>query len=383
MIPLVDLPRLHAPLRDDLIAAFVRVLDSGQFILGQPVEAFEDALARYTQAAFSVGTSSGTDALLMALMALQVRPGDEIITTPFTFFATACTIVRLGATPVFADIDPDTLLIDPDAVAAAITPRTVGIIPVHLFGCCADMTRIQRIADAAKLWVIEDAAQALGATHQGRMAGTMGTLGACSFFPAKLLGALGDAGAVFGNDASLQPALQALRTHGTSTKYYHKCIGGNFRMDALQAELLRIKLDALPREIEARQAVVTRYRDAFARAEGIALAEAPAGDTWLHHPFVLQLDRRDAVRDALTQHRIATAIYYPSPLHLSPALSHLGHRDGAFPNAETASRRTLAIPSYAGLEGADQARIIDLVTRAAAGASPGTPTGTSTGGTHP
>jgi dTDP-4-amino-4,6-dideoxygalactose transaminase len=365
VIPLIDVCADNEPVRDELIAAFTRVLDSGRFILGESVAAFEADLAQSTGAPFAVGTSSGTDGLLMTLMALGVKPGDEVITTPFTFFATVGAIVRLGATPVFADVSPTTALISPDAVAAAVSPRTVGIIPVHLFGACADMTAISHIAQRHRLWVVEDAAQALGARHQGAMAGTIGTAGVYSFFPAKSLGALGDAGAVVTPDEQLNDRLRMLRVHGAKEKYRHEMAGGNFRMDALQAELLRVKLRHLAARISARRAVAARYLAAFADRNDLQMPGESAGDFSLYQPFVLRAGRRDELREALTRQGIETAVYYPEPLHLSAALCHPGHGRRSFPAAEALSRHTLALPCGAGLRADDQRRIIATVIAAA------------------
>jgi len=363
MIPLLDLPRLHAPMRDELIAAFKGVLDSGRYILGNAVEQFEDALAQYVGAKHAIGVSSGTDALLVSLMALGVKPGDEVITTPFTFFATVGAIARLGARPVFVDIHPDTLQIDETRIEDAVTDRTAGIIPVHLFGGCAQMEPILDAAERRGLWVIEDTAQSLGALHKGRMAGTSGTAGIYSFFPAKNLGALGDAGAVVTGDSALAEKIRTLRSHGAKQKYHHELIGGNFRMDTLQAALLQVKLPRLHEWECRRRAVADRYRAALGDVEGIRLLKEPQSDQWVANPFVLLVQRRNEVVKALRERHIENAVYYEEPLHLCPALSSLGHQIGDFPSAEAAARQSLALSADPALPSADQDIIIETVLR--------------------
>jgi len=364
--PMLDLKRLHAPLRDGLRAAFEEVLDSSAFINGPPVARFEEELAAQVGVRRAVGVSSGTDALLVAMMALGVRPGDEVITTPYPFFATAGCVSRLGAKPVFVDIAPDGFDIDPALIEAAVTDRTVGIIPVHLFGRCADMDAVGRIAADRGLWVLEDAAQSIGATHGGRQAGTMGTVGTYSFFPAKNLGALGDGGAVVTSDEALADRMVALRNHGSRTKYHHEEVGGNFRLDALQAAFLSVKLPALRGWEDGRRAVAARYAEAFA---GVAGLTAPAADPAGRHVFnqyVVRIagGRRDRVKAALEAAGIGCAIYYPAPLSVQPCFAYLGGKEGDFPEAERASRETLAIPVDPLLTAAQQARIIEAVAEA-------------------
>jgi dTDP-4-amino-4,6-dideoxygalactose transaminase len=363
-IPLLDLPRLHRPLAAALHAQLDELLASGAFIGGGAVARFEAGLASRVGAAHAVGTSSGTDALLAALMALGVKAGDEIVTTPYTFFATAGAIHRLGARPVFADIDPATFNVDPAALEAAITPRTVGLVPVHLFGQCADMGRILDVAARRGLWVLEDAAQAIGASFEGRAAGTMGALGAFSFFPAKNLGALGDGGALVTNDAALADRLRVLREHGARPKYHHAVVGGNFRLDALQAAFLSVKLPALALWEEARGRVAARYGELLAGVPDLVLPAGRRGSRHVWNQYVIRTPRRDAVARALGEAGIGHAVYYPVPLHLQECFAALGHGAGAFPESEHAARETLAIPVDPLLEPGDQERVARAVRKA-------------------
>jgi dTDP-4-amino-4,6-dideoxygalactose transaminase len=330
-IPLLDLVRLHAPLAAELRAALDAALASGRFIGGPAVEAFEGALAEHVGARYAVGVGSGTDGLLASLMALGVRPGDEVITTPCTFFATAGAVARLGATPVFADIEPAGFHLDPAAVAAAITARTVGVIPVHLFGQTADMDPLLDLAARKGLWVLEDAAQAIGAKHGGRGAGTMGVAGVFSFFPAKNLGALGDAGAVVTDDANLAGRLRALRQHGGARKYLHQETGGNFRLDALQAAFLSVKLPRLGQWEAGRRRVAARYGELLGGGEGLGLPAEFPGRCHVYNQYVVRIagGRRDGVRAALDAACIGCAVYYPLPLHRQPCFAGLGYGEGA------------------------------------------------------
>jgi dTDP-4-amino-4,6-dideoxygalactose transaminase len=308
--------------------------------------------------------SSGTDALLAALMALGVKPGDEVITAPFTFFATAGCIARLGARPVFADIEPGGFHLDPAQIEARVTDRTVGVVPVHLFGACAAVDVIRAITDRRGLWMVEDAAQAIGATRRGRKAGTIGALGALSFFPAKNLGALGDAGAAVTDDPKLAARLQLLREHGATRKNFHEAIGGNFRLDALQAALLSVKLGHLARWEEGRRRVARIYNDAFAGLGDLVLpCEAP-GDRHVFNQYVVRTSRRDALETALAAAGIGSAIYYSTPLHLQPCFADLGGRAGDLPNAERACREAIALPIDPLLTEDEQAAVIGAVCRA-------------------
>lgn len=360
-IPMLDLVRLHAPLEQQFVALFRETLKSGRFIGGPAVEAFEGALAAHIGAHGALGVSSGTDGLLAALMALGVGPGDEVITSPYTFFATAGCIARLGATPVFADIDPVTFNIDPATIEAAITDRTAGIVPVHLFGHCADMEPIWELAVAEGLWILEDAAQAIGAAYQGQAAGTMGIAGVYSFFPAKNLGALGDGGAVVSNDRSLLDWVNSLRHHGATEKYHHGLVGGNFRLDALQAALLQAKLHSLKGWEEGRRAVARRYGELF---ETLGPVTAPVEMQDCYHVFnqyVIRVPDRDRVQAALLEAGIGCAIYYPIPLHQQACFSDLNYKPGDLPIAEAAAVESLAIPIDPLLEEADQLRVFEAI----------------------
>ncbi|MCS6797346.1 MAG: DegT/DnrJ/EryC1/StrS family aminotransferase [Myxococcota bacterium] len=351
-VRLAELGRQHAPLRDALRDAFERVLESGRFILGAEVEAFERELAHSAGVRHAIGVSSGTDALLVALMALGVGPGAEVVTTPFSFFATAGVIARLGARPVFADIEPNSYNLDPDAAAAAVGPRTRVVLPVHLFGRPARLPSVS-------VPVVEDAAQALGTgPPRGRCA-------CVSFFPTKNLGALGDAGAVLTDDASLAERIGLLRAHGARPRYVHHELGGNFRLDALQAALLRVKLPHLRTWTAARRRNATRYRELFAAARGIPPElELPQDDpAHVYHHFVIRAPRRDALREHLRREGIETEVYYPVPLHEQPCFADLGYRRGQFPHAERACTEVLALPVHAELTTEEQELVVDAVAR--------------------
>ncbi|MDJ0765884.1 MAG: DegT/DnrJ/EryC1/StrS family aminotransferase [Myxococcota bacterium] len=366
LVPMLDLVRLHAPIAEALKQVLAHTLASGRFILGPAVEQFEADLAAHVGCKFAVGVSSGTDALLAGMMALDVRPGDEIITTPYTFFSTAGCIARLGARPVFADIDPVTFNIDPAGIGAVITDRTVGIIPVHLFGQCADMDPILEIAEARGLWVLEDAAQALGATYKRYKAGSLGRLSALSFFPAKNLGALGDAGAVLTNNAALAKKIQMLRQHGSQTKYCHDLVGGNFRLDALQAGWLSAKLPHVLDWEAGRRSVAQRYRAGLGIVDGLVLPQEVPQQRHVFNQYVIRIKtpKRDRVRQALTQNGIGCAVYYPHPLHLQPCFAHLGYNRGDFPESERAAEEALALPMDPLLGETAQERVIHTVIQA-------------------
>jgi len=348
-VPLVDLAAQHAPLRAEILDAVARVLDSGRFILGPEVERFEAALAAATGARHAIGVSSGSDALLAVLMALGVGPGDRVVTTALSFFATAGAIARLGARPVFADIEPDSFNLDPGAAAAAVDPATRAILAVHLFGRPATLPR-------APVPVIEDAAQAIAACPLGGLAGCL------SFFPSKNLGALGDAGAVYTDDPELADRIALLRGHGGRPKYHHAAIGGNFRLDALQAAVLRVKLPHLAGWTAARRDRARRYRALFAAARVpdalIVPGDAPGH---VYHQFTIRAPRRDALRDHLTRAGIGTEIYYPVPLPLQPCFADLGYRRGAFPHSERAAAEALALPIHPALTPAQQAYVVDRI----------------------
>jgi dTDP-4-amino-4,6-dideoxygalactose transaminase len=370
-VPLLDLTAQYQSIAPELEAALLGIARSGRYILGPEVEALEQELARYCGTAAAVGVSSGSDALLIALMALEVGPGDEVITTPYTFFATAGAISRMGARPVFADIDPATYNIDPARVASAITPRTKAIIAVHLYGQCADMTAI--LAAAGPIPVIEDAAQAIGAEHLGGRAGGFGWCGTLSFFPSKNLGTLGDGGMVVASDQNLAEKLRILRNHGSQPKYYHPMIGGNFRLDAIHAAVLRVKLPHLDDWTRQRQANAALYREIFARHGLLGQVTLPTEKESRHiyNQFVIRVEasRRDALRAYLTDHRVGSEIYYPLPLHLQPCFASLGLRPGTFPHSERAAQETIALPIYPELKPAGQEYVVERIAGFFAGKS--------------
>jgi dTDP-4-amino-4,6-dideoxygalactose transaminase len=363
-VPLLDLKAQYAAIRAEVQEAIERVCDSQQFILGPEVTALEEAIAAFCGARFAIGVSSGTDALLMALMALGVGPGDEVITTPYSFFATAGVIARLGARPVFVDIEPQTYNIDAAAVGAKITSRTKAILPVHLFGRCAEMDPILEAAAASGIGVVEDAAQAIGACDaRGRQAGTMAQIGCFSFFPSKNLGAFGDAGMLVTDDEHLAETLRRLRVHGSGPKYYHRLIGGNFRLDALQAAVLRVKLNYLPAWIAARRRNAARYRQLFAEAGVGSWATLPLdAPGHIYNQFVIRCAERDRLQAFLRERGIGTEVYYPLPLHLQECFRDLGHRPGDFPHSELAARESLALPIYPELTEAQQRYVVEQIT---------------------
>jgi len=368
-IPLLDLQGQYRPLRDELLAAIARVCDSQHFIGGPEVDCFEREMAALVGVPHAVGLSSGTDALLVALMALGVHPGDEVIVPTFSFFATAGCVSRLGAIPKLVDIDPGTCNIDPSLAAAAITPRTRAIIPVHLYGQCADMGPIVAAAQAAGIAVIEDAAQAIGATYHGRQAGSMGTAGCFSFFPSKNLGAFGDGGLLTTDDERLAREVRLLRNHGAEPKYFHKRIGGNFRLDALQAAVLRVKLPYLAGWSDARRRNADRYDQLFHQsraADRIVLPTRAPGCEHIFNQYTIRVANRDAVRAKLGASGIGTEIYYPVPFHLQECFAPLGYRPGDFPVAERVAAETIALPIYAELTESQQARVVDAVAAAIA-----------------
>ena len=371
-VPLLDLTPHHGPIQPALMAAVDRVIRSQVFILGPEVEALEQRIASYCQAAFAIGTSSGTDALLLALMALGVGQGNEVITTPYSFFASAGVVARLGARPVFVDIDPLTYNMDAARVEAAVTARTRAIMPVHLFGQCADVAPMLKIADAHGLSVVEDAAQAIGAEHaDGRRAGSAGAFGCLSFYPTKHLGALGDAGMVLTSDPDLAERARILRVHGSKPKYHHQLIGGNFRLDALQAAILGVKLDHLDGWTRARQAhadVYVRLLEARGLVADGSVTPPAAPPRSLDRPghhiynqFVIRARRRDALQKFLAERGVGTEVYYPVPFHQQPCFRYLGYKDGDFPEAERAAQETLALPVYPELTGEQQTYVADMV----------------------
>jgi dTDP-4-amino-4,6-dideoxygalactose transaminase len=360
-IPLLDLKAQYASIQTEIREAIDRVCDSQYFILGPEVKALEEEVAAFCGAKFAIGVSSGTDALLAALMALRIGPGDEVITSTYSFFATAGVIQRVGARPVFVDIEAKSFNLDPVQVIDSITPRTKAIIPVHLFGRCADMDSILDRATRDGVYVIEDAAQAIGATDlTARSAGTMGDVGCFSFFPSKNLGAFGDAGMVLTNDGALAETLRHLRVHGGNPKYYHQIVGGNFRLDALQAVILRVKLKYLASWTQSRRENANRYRALFADARLEQWLSLP-GDTagHIYNQFVGRFVDRDRLQAHLKSRGIETEVYYPVPLHLQECFKELGYREGQFPSAEAAARESLALPIYPELKREQQEYVVD------------------------
>ena len=356
-VPLLDLTAQYASIRDEIDAAMASVVTSQRFILGSAVEACEEAVAAYTGSRCGVGVSSGTDALLVTLMAEDIGPGDEVITTPYSFFATAGVIARTGATPVFVDVDPVTLNIDPDLVAAKVSERTRAIIPVHIFGQMAEMEPIMEIAAHHDIVVIEDAAQAIGAEHRGRRAGSIGHYGCFSFFPTKNLGAYGDGGMVVTNDRARAERLRALRVHGEAFRYHHRIVGGNFRLDALQAAVVLAKLPHLDGWTEARQTNASLYGSLLGGLErehpSRLLLPRTVTDRHVFNQYVVRVADRDVIRERLATAGVGTAIYYPLPLHRQECFSSLGYRTGELPHSEAAADRALALPVYPELTDAE------------------------------
>jgi len=362
--PFFDLGAQFETIRGEVLQAVGAVLDSQQFILGQQVDLFEQELASYLAVPYAVGCASGTDALYLALLAQGVGPGDEVITTPFTFVATAGSIARTGATPVFVDIRPDTFNINSDLIEQAVTERTRAILPVHLFGLSAELRPIQQIAENHSLAVIEDAAQAIGATHHGEKVGSIGALGCFSFFPSKNLGCAGDGGMVTTRDPGLADRLRLLRVHGSRAKYHYELLGTNSRLDTLQAAILRVKLRYLDHWTKARQERAAIYRQLFedkSLSDVITLPNAPPHSAHVFNQFVIRCPWRDSLRHFLREQEVPTAIYYPEPLHVQPAFSYLGYRPGSMPEAEAACEETLALPIYPELPVEAQERVVEEI----------------------
>jgi dTDP-4-amino-4,6-dideoxygalactose transaminase len=366
-VPLLDLRAQYETLRGETLAAVGRVFESQGFVLGREVSALEEEIAAYAGARHAVGCASGSDALLLALMALDVRAGDEVVTTPYSFFATAGSIARLGARPVFVDIEPRAYNIDPGKIEAAITERTRALMPVHLYGQCAEMGAVGEIAARRSLPVVEDAAQAIGAADSGRGAGAMGEIGCFSFYPTKNLGGAGDGGMLTTDDDATAARLRSLRAHGETAKYHHREIGFNSRLDALQAAVLRVKLPRLDSWSDARARNAARYRELFADAGLLAEIGLPferGGARHIYHQFVVRVagdGRRDALVEHLRREGVGTEVYYPVPLHLQECFRYLGYREGDFPEAERAARETLALPVYPELTEEQQRYVVDSV----------------------
>jgi len=347
--PFLDLQAQFRSIRAEVMEAVTGVLESQKCVLGPEVGAFEKEVADYVGAKFAVSCASGTDALLLALMALEIGPGDEVITTPFTFVATIGSIARLGARPVFVDIDPVTFNIDPAQLAAAITPRTRALMPVHLFGLAAEMDPIMAVAAEHNIPVVEDAAQAIGATCNGRQVGTFGAFGCFSFFPSKNLGAAGDGGLVTANSAELADRLRVLRGHGSRARYYYDILGTNSRLDSIQAAILRVKLRYLDRWSEGRRRNAATYAQLFTEfglVDRITSPSTPANHTHIYNQYTIRTPRRDELKSHLYADGIPSEIYYPLPLHLQRAFAYLGHKAGDFPHSEAAGDHVLSLPIY-------------------------------------
>jgi len=370
-VPLLDLKAQYQAIKEEIQAAIDEVLESQQFILGPKVEELERYIAAYSGAKYGVGVSSGTDALLVSLMALEIKPGDEVITTPFTFFSTAGVIARLGARPVFVDIDPLTYNIDPRKIETAVTRRTKAIIPVHLFGQCADMSPILDIAQKCGLYVIEDAAQSLGAEYKGKKAGSMGHLGVFSFFPSKNLGGCGDGGMVVMNDKLLYEKVKILRVHGAEPKYYHKIVGANFRLDALQAAVLVVKLKYLDSWSQKRRENAGYYDRKFQETSLVKKGKmrtpvavySSTGDTnhHIYNQYTIRVEQRNKLQAYLKENGIGTEIYYPVALHLQECFKDLGYKKGDFPVSEEASASVLSLPIYPELTAAQKDYIVQKI----------------------
>ena len=344
-VPLLDLKAQHQGIREEVLAEVGEVLDSQVCILGPKVEELEERVAALSDCRHGVGVSSGTDAILAALMALEIGAGDEVIVPAFTFFATAGCVSRVGATPVFVDVDPRTYNMDPRLIERAITPRTKAIIPVHLFGQMCDMDAIMEVAGPHNLWVIEDAAQAISATYKGRKAGSIGAVGCLSFYPTKNLGGAGDGGMLVTDDADLREKLVVMRNHGMKPKYYHGVVGGNFRLDPLQAAILLVKLPHLEQWSEARRRNAAIYDAAFG-GSSIGIPWISPDAVSIFNQYVIRVEGRDALIAHLRAHEIGTEIYYPVPLHLQECFLNLGYREGDLPESERAAREVLALPIY-------------------------------------
>src|SRR6266436_2643975 len=365
-VPLIDLRGQYQFLRPQLLEAVERVIDSQQFVLGSEVEALEEEIADYCTAEFAIGCASGSDALLLALMSLDLKAGDEVITTPFTFFATGASITRLGAHPRFVDMDPRTYNIDPAQGEAAINPKTRAILPVHLYGQCADMDRLLEISKRHGLPIVEDAAQAIGAEDRGRRAGSMGQIGCFSFYPTKNLGGAGDGGMLATNDLDHARRLHMLRVHGEETKYHHQVIGINSRLDALQAAVLRAKLPHLEQWTTGRQRKAQQYELMFLDAglnEQVEVPYVRSNARHIFHQFVIRVrdGRRDALRAHLRERGVGTDVYYPAPLHLQECFAYLGYKEGDFPIAEAAAKETLALPVYPELTEEQQDYVVEAI----------------------
>lgn len=363
-IPLLDLQAQHKRIREQVIAEVVRVVDAQRFILGDDVSRFEAQIASYCETPFAVGCASGSDALILALMALEIGPGDEVLTTPFTFFATAGAISRTGAKPVFVDVEEDTFNLNAALLEEALAshPKVRAIMPVHLFGACADMDPILKAAAERGIAVIEDAAQAIGAEYHGRRAGSMGQIGGFSFFPSKNLGGYGDGGIVTTKDEALAKKLTALRVHGRTGKYFHQWIGVNSRLDTLQAALLAVKLQHLDEWTGGRQKNADAYRERLAGLRELATPVVKDYQTrHVYNQFSIRCSRRNELQTYLKENGIGSEVYYPLPLHLQPCYADLGHTKGDFPVSEKLAEESLALPIHSELASDDIEYICEMI----------------------
>ena len=366
-VPIFDLTRQYKAIKPEIDKAIQRVVESGRFILGPEVEYFERELAEFCGVKHAIGVASGTDALFIALRALGIGPGDGVIVPSFTFFATAGAVANVGAIPIFCDIEPKTFNLDPDSVRAVLKGkwgcRPRAIIPVHLYGQMVEMDEIMEIAQEFGLYVIEDAAQAIGAEYKGRKAGSIGHLGCLSFFPTKNLGAYGDGGMVLTNDDKLAERVRMLRVHGSRPKYYHHMVGTNSRLDALQAAILRAKLPYLEQWTRARQELASRYDKFLHGLEGIEIPYRAQDRTHIFHQYTIRVlnGKRDALRAYLAQRGIGTEVYYPLPLHLQPCFRHLGYKEGDLPESEKASREVLSLPIFPELTEEEQLYVLQSI----------------------
>ena len=366
-VPLLDLQAQYVSLRDELQQAIDRVMSSQRFVLGDEVRMLEDSAAEYCQTKHAVGCASGSDALLLALMALDVKAGDEVITTPFSFFATGACVTRLGARPVFVDIDPRTYNIDPSRVADAITGRTKVIMPVHIYGQCASMDPLLEVGGRHRIPVVEDAAQAIGATDNGRRAGSMGTIGCFSFYPTKNLGGAGDGGILTTSDDDIAARLRRLRTHGGANEYEHEEVGINSRLDELQAAVLNVKFPRLDKWSDDRAHKAELYTKLLHDADvrfPLVTPEVRADGRHIFHQFVIRVPgNRDALMEHLKAHDVGSKVYYPIPLHLQKCFEYLGYGNGDLPEAEAAAEETFALPCYPELTEEQQVYVVDTIKR--------------------
>lgn len=360
MMKFIDLQRQYRLLESDILKGIQGVLEHGQYIMGPEIAILEEKLAHFVGARYAVANASGTDALLMALLALGIGQGDEVITTPFSFFATVEVIMLCGATPIFVDIDPETYNIDPALIEAVITPKTRAIIPVGLYGQCADMKSIHQIGEKHKVAIIEDAAQSFGATHHGVYSCAESTIACTSFFPSKPLGGYGDSGACFTNDDALAQRLKEIRIHGQSERYRHHCLGINGRMDTIQAAILIEKLKLFPEELKKRHEVAANYEKLFA-GTGIKTPKILPENTSAYAQYTIEVDERDSFQKELQKRGIPTMVHYPLALHLQEAVSYLGYQEGAFPHAERASKRVLSLPMHPYLSYEEQKEVVSEV----------------------